>query len=166
MPHEYAGKNLKSLSQGEIDLNSVPLLDPTPTRDDDPESLAKVEDTTVIAAVKNVLGNRVSDVRASQRLTESPACLVAANAGQDRELQRLLARESQGFGPKPVLELNMRHPLVRALSNALADKRDDDVADVSSLLFDQGKILDGEVPEDPAGFATRLNRLIVRGLPM
>jgi len=113
--------------------------------------------------VKDALGDRVSEVRASPRLIESPACLVAG-AGFDRELSRLLARQNRSAGPKPVLELNMRHPIVTAVGRAKASGRDDEVADLSALLFEQAKILDGEVPDDPAAFATRLNRLVIRGL--
>jgi molecular chaperone HtpG len=58
----------------------------------------------------------------------------------------------------------MRHALVRALAQAKAQERADDVADLSALLFDQAQILDGELPNDPATFAARLNRLVVRGL--
>jgi hypothetical protein len=100
-------------------------------------------------------------VRASTRLTESPACLVAG-AGFDRELSRLLARQNRGAGPKPILELNMRHPIVQAVGRAKADARAEEVTDLSALLFEQAKILDGEVPDDPAAFASRLNRLVIR----
>jgi molecular chaperone HtpG len=104
-------------------------------------------------------------VRASQRLTDSPACLVAGGHGPDRELERLLARQNRAAGAKPILELNMRHPLLKALARAKADAREDETTDLSVLLFDEAKILDGEVPDDPAAFAARLNRLVVRGLP-
>jgi molecular chaperone HtpG len=103
-------------------------------------------------------------VRASQRLTDSPACLVAGGRGPDRELERLLARQSAGPGSKPVLELNMRHPLVAALARAEAAAGEEDVTDLSALLLDQAKILDGELPEDPAAFTRRLNRMVARGL--
>ena len=59
----------------------------------------------------------------------------------------------------------MRHPLVRAVAGAKTRAQNDDVADLAALLFDQAQILDGEVPGDPAAFAARLNRLVVRGLP-
>jgi molecular chaperone HtpG len=132
-----------------------------------PEAEAKpteLDDAAVVAAVKTALGERVSDVRASKRLTDSPACLVAG-AGHDRELGRLLARANRGAGPKPILELNMRHSLVRAIAHASAAARTDDVTDLSALLLDQARILDGEVPDDPAAFAARMNRLVARGLP-
>ena len=101
-----------------------------------------------------------SDVRASQRLTDSAVCLVAGSHGPDRELERLLARQNRGAGTKPILEINMRHPLVAAIAQAGSE----DAADLSFLLLEQAQILDGELPEDPAAFATRLNRLVVDGL--
>ena len=113
--------------------------------------------------MKEVSGERVSDVRASSRLTDSPACLVAG-AGFDRELSRLLARANRSAGTKPILELNMRHAIVQAVARAKTDNHADEVADLSALLFEQAKILDGEVPDDPAAFATRVNRLVMRGL--
>jgi molecular chaperone HtpG len=163
MPQDFEGKPLKSLSQGEVDFGIVPVLDQAASPEAEPKS-GGVDEATVIAAVKESLGERVSDVRVSLRLTDSPACLVAG-PGFDRELSRLLARQSRGAGAKPVLELNLRHPIVKALARAKADARGDEVADLSALLFEQAKILDGEVPDDPAAFAMRVNRLVIRGLP-
>jgi molecular chaperone HtpG len=157
-PLGFEGKPLKSLSQGEINLDLVPRLEQAAAAEP-----ASDMDATIIAAVKSALGEQVADVRASRRLTDSAACLVAGH-GPDRELERLLSRTGRGGGGKPILELNMRHALVRALAQAQAQARADDVADLSALLFDQAQILDGEVPHDPAAFAARLNRLIVRGL--
>jgi len=165
LPLDFEGKPLKSLSQGEVDFGLVPLLDQAAGTEAASKSDA-VDDAAVITAVKTALGERVSDVRASQRLTDSAACLVAGGQGPDRELERLLARQSRGAGTKPILELNMRHPVVRALAGARKAAREDDVGDLAALLLDQAQILDGEVPGDPAAFAARLNRLVVRGLPI
>jgi molecular chaperone HtpG len=164
LPLDFEGKPLKSLSQGEVDFALVPPLEQPADKDAAPASAA-VDDAIVIAAVKAALGEAVSDVRASQRLTDSAACLVAGGKGPDRELERLLARQARGAGTKPILELNMRHPLVRALAGAKTASRQDDVSDLAAILLDQAQILDGEVPSDPAAFAARLNRLVVRGLP-
>ena len=129
------------------------------------EQPPEVDEAAVIAAVKTALGDRVADVRASRRLTDSAACLVAGGHGPDRELERLLARHSRGAGIKPILELNMRHALVAALFRAAQQARDPDVRDLAALLFDEAQILDGELPDDPAAFMARLNRFILRGLP-
>jgi molecular chaperone HtpG len=159
MPQDFDGKPLKSLSQGDVDFALVPLLDQAAE-----QKPASDEDATVIKAVKDALAEQVSEVRASQRLTESAACLVASGQGRDRELERLLARQNRGTGVKPILELNMGHDLLKALAAALGEKRETDVSDIAALLLDQAHILDGEVPADPASFARRLNTFVVRGL--
>lgn len=159
MPSDFEGKPLKSLSQGDVDFSLVPLLDKEAPAEDGQAG------DEVLKAVKERLGDAVSEVRASQRLTDSAACLVAAAHGRDRELERLLAtQQDRGAGAKPILELNMRHALVKALARSVAAKSDTDIADIAALLFAQAQILDGEVPADPAAFARRLNDLIVRGL--
>ena len=160
---DWDGKPLKSLSQGDVDFGLVPLTEPETKPDE--TGKAAIDDATVIATVKLALGDRVSDVRASQRLTDSAACLVAGGSGPDRELERLLARHNRGAGAKPILELNMRHALVKALGVAKEEAREADTADLAALLFEQAQILDGEVPDDPTAFAARLNRLILRALP-
>ncbi len=164
LPLDFEGKRLKSLSQGEVDFSLVPVLEPAAGADSEPKPAA-ADEPSVIAAVKAALGERVAEVRPSQRLTDSAACLVASGQGPDRELERLLSRQNRGAGAKPILEINMRHPVVQAVAQATSQTRNDDVADLAMLLFDQARILDGEVPDDPAAFAARLNRLVVRGLP-
>jgi molecular chaperone HtpG len=159
MPADWEGKPLRSLSQGDVDFSLVPLID-----QETPPAEAAEADKDVLTAVKDSLGEQVSEVRASQRLTDSAACLVAAAGARDRELERLLARQDRASGTKPVLELNMRHALVKALAHAVTAKQDGDVADLAAVLLAQAQILDGEVPPDPAAFARRLNDLIVRGL--
>ncbi|MBB1093557.1 molecular chaperone HtpG [Rhodopseudomonas palustris] len=157
---DFGGKPLKSLSQGDVNFDLIPKLD-ADKQDDKPDD-AKADEATVIAVIKDALGERVSDVKASQRLTSSASCLVAGGFGPDRELEKMLARANKGAATKPVLEINLGHPLVAALADAKADKAD--ATDLSFLLLEQAQILDGELPEDPAAFAGRLNRLVLRGL--
>ncbi len=161
IPLDVGGKPFKSLSKGEVDFGLIPLLEEKPAEESKPEETG-VEG--VLAAVKAVLGDRVSEVRASRRLADSPACLVAAGHGPDLQVERLLARQMRGTAPKPVLELNVHHALVKAIASAQRASRQADVDDLSALLFEQAQILDGELPEDPAAFAARLNRLVARGL--
>jgi molecular chaperone HtpG len=155
---DFQGKPLKSLSQGDVNFDLIPLLDKN--TNDKPEPAA--DEATTIAAIKSSLGDRVSDVRASTRLTTSASCLVAASHGPDRELERLLSQHSRGMKTKPILEINLRHPLVGAIARAEAGSATTD--DLSLLLLEQAQILDGELPEDPAAFAARLNRLVLRGI--
>jgi molecular chaperone HtpG len=163
MPSDYEGKPLKSLSKGEVDFGLVPPLDES-KKDEAKTEAEQTDEAGVIAAVKAALGERVADVTASSRLADSPACLVAAKSGPDLEIERLMSRQNRGVGAKPILELNMKHPLVKAIGSAQKGEREADVSDLSSLLFEQAQILDGAVPDDPAAFAARLNRLVVRGL--
>jgi molecular chaperone HtpG len=159
LPLDFGGKPFKSLSKGDVDFELVPLLEEAAKEEpklDEPDTQA------VIGAVKEALGERVSDVRASQRLAGSPACLVAAKHGPDLEIERMLARQGRGLGVKPILELNSRHALVKAIASALKEGRRDDASDLSELLFEQARLLNGEAPEDPAAFVARLNRLVMR----
>jgi len=76
-------------------------------------------------------------------------------SGPDLEIERLLSRQSRGVGAKPILELNMRHALIKAIGGAQNAKHEADVNDLSALRS-AAQILDGEVPDDPAAFAARL----------
>ena len=161
IPQEFEGKPLKSLSQGDVDFGLIPTVD----KDNKETGKTSTEDdAAVLKAIKEALGDQVAEVRASQRLTESAACLVAGAQGRDRELERLLARQNRGSGAKPILELNMGHDLVRAVGAAQKAGQEDDVRDLSSLLLDQAHLLDGEIPADPAAFARKLNAFVLRGL--
>jgi molecular chaperone HtpG len=92
--------------------------------------------------------------------------LVAGNHGPDRELERLLSQQNRGTRTKPILEVNLRHPLVAAIARSGESKFEaKSIADdLSLLLLEQAQILDGELPEDPAAFAARLNRLVLQGV--
>ncbi|RXG95037.1 molecular chaperone HtpG [Bradyrhizobium zhanjiangense] len=159
MPSEFDGKPLKSLSQGDLNLDLIPRLDDKDeAKKDEPEA----DEAATIAVIKAALGERVSDVKASTRLTSSASCLVADSQGPSRELERILSQQNRGMKTKPILEINLRHPLVSAITKAQAGSRD--VDDLSLLLLEQAQILDGELPEDPAAFAARLNRLVLQGL--
>jgi molecular chaperone HtpG len=159
MPTDFDGKPLKSLSQGDLNLDLIPRTDEADeAKKDEPEA----DEAATIAVIKAALGERVSDVKASTRLTSSASCLVADSQGPSRELERILAQQNRGMRTKPVLEINLRHPMVTAITKAQAGSRD--VDDLSLLLLEQAQILDGELPEDPAAFASRLNRLVLAGL--
>ncbi|MEA2794692.1 MAG: molecular chaperone HtpG, partial [Bradyrhizobium sp.] len=133
---DFEGKPLKSLSQGDINFDLIPLLDQS--ADDKPEPAA--DEASTIAIIKASLGDRVGDVRASARLTSSASCLVAGSHGPDRELERLLSQQNRGMKTKPILEVNLRHPLVAAI--ARAEKEPATTDDLSLLWLEQAQILD------------------------
>ena len=157
----FEGKPLKSLSQGDVDFSLIPLAGDAAKQEETPE----IDEAMTIAIIKTALGDKVTDVRTSKRLTDSAACLVAEGQGPDRELDKLLARHHRANASKPVLEINMRHPLVAAIPAAQAAKDDVAANSLSLLLFEQAQILDGEIPDDPAAFAKRLNDLVLKGVP-
>jgi len=159
MPSEFEGKPLKSLSQGDLNLDLIPRIDEA---DEAKKEEPAADEAATVAVIKAALGERVSDVKASTRLTSSASCLVADSQGPSRELERILSQQNRGLRTKPILEINLRHPLLTAITKAQAGSKT--VDDLSLLLLEQAQILDGELPEDPAAFAARLNRLVLQGL--
>jgi molecular chaperone HtpG len=159
MAPSFDGKPLKSASQGGADLAAIPRTD---DKKDEPAAETDPEIGTFIAFVKMTLGEDVTDVRTSDRLTDSPVCLVASETGIDRQLERLLA----GAGwiktaVRPILEVNPRHELVKSL----AKLGDDDTAfkeDAARLLYDEARVLDGDRPVDARAFSERLTRVLGR----
>jgi molecular chaperone HtpG len=156
----FDGKPFKSVTQGAADLALIPRLEPkseTPLGTD-----AAVGG--FLAFVKETLGEAVSDVRASDRLTDSVVCLVAPDVGLDRQLEKMLAGAGRlKTAGKPILEVNADHDLVRALA-ALGDDDRAFKQDAAHLLFDEARVLDGERPADARMFCDRLARLMRRSL--
>ena len=156
---DYEGKPFKSVTQGAADLGLIPLAE----GHEAPSTEASEQITSFIAFLKATLNDAVSDVRASDRLTESAVCLVASDRGMDRQLEKLLA--GAGRAPaveKPILEVNPRHDLVTRLAGL--GESDAFREDAAYLLLDEARILDGEQPADPRAFSKRLGRLFGRAL--
>jgi molecular chaperone HtpG len=154
----FDGKPFQSVTQGKADLDAIPLAGEGDNKDG--ETTASAGDVATLSALfKQALGDRVSDVRTSDRLATSPACLVAPEVGPDRQFERLMARQRGGAAGRmpPVLELNPRHALVRALSEQAS--RGGEAArleEAAFMLLASAEILDGEAPSDPAAFNKRL----------
>jgi molecular chaperone HtpG len=157
----FDGKSFKSVTQGAADLKSIALKDgETP-----PAADVDAKGATLIAALKTTLESAVADVRASDRLSESPACLVATDNGLDRRLERILAMGGQAAVGKPVLEINPGHPLVKRLAEKVGEPEARDLVDDAAwLLLDEARLQDGEPPADAAAFARRLARVMEKAL--
>ena len=157
---DYEGKPFKSVTQGAADLKLIPVIEAK----DEPAEIASEQVSGFIAFVKETLGDQVSDVRASDRLTTSAVCLVAPDSGMDRQLERLLAGAGRiASAAKPILEINPRHDLVQKLA-ALGSDENTFREDAARLLLDEAVILDGERPSAPKEFSERLTRVMSRGL--
>jgi molecular chaperone HtpG len=157
---DYQGKPFRSVTQGSADLALIPLLEGTTP----PATEASSDVTDFLAFVKTTLAEEVSDVRTSDRLTESAVCLVATESGMDRQLERMLAAAGQAPPKaKPVLEINPQHDLIVKLAG-LGDGDATLREDAARLLFDEAQIADGEQPVDPRAFAARLARVLTRAL--
>lgn len=151
----FEGKPFKSITQGSADLDAIKIVGDE-RKVNQP---AKVSDVATLAAlIKQSLKERVSEVRASSRLATSPACLVAADQGYDKLMEKIVSRHGQGgFGGKPILELNPSHPLVKSLAKKAANGgAASQIEDAAWLLLGSAEILDGEAPSDPAAFNKRL----------
>ena len=107
--------------------------------------------------MQTALRDRASRVRVTHRLTDSPACLVAAEQGMSRHLERMLRESGQPVPPsRPVFEINPDHPIVQRLKQEVDPTI---FADWSHILFDQALLAEGAAVEDPAMFVKRLNKL-------
>jgi molecular chaperone HtpG len=157
----FDGKPFKSVTQGTADLALISLLE---TKDETQAPLQSDSVKDFLGFVKDVLGDAVADVRASDRLTDSAVCLVAAEAGPDRALEKILAGAGRlQTASKPVLEVNPRHRLVVALAGLGEDERPLK-EDAAHLLFDEARVLEGERPADAKLFSERLGRVLAKSL--
>ena len=160
---EYDGTPFRSVTRGAADLAEIAAEAGEAA---DPEALRPADVATVVALVKQHLGDAVKDVRASERLTDSAVCLVADEGGLDLHLERLLKAQGQLQATQGrILEINPKHALIRAIAKeAKAAGAADRLADVSALLLDQALIVEGESLPDPAAFSRRMAAIMAKGL--
>ena len=154
----FDGKPFKSVTQGAADLDLIkPRDDAAPAKADEAQT------AVLVAALKQALEGRVKDVRASQRLTESPVCIVNDSA-MDRTLEKLLSRQKDSgvAVSAPILEINPGHALIKALAARVKTDGASSVAEAAQLLLDQAFIIEGEPVPDAAGFARRLAGVMAR----
>jgi len=117
------------------------------------------ENQGLIERLKTALGDRVKDVRVSARLTTSPVCLISEAHDMSGHLERILKAAGQAVpDSKPILEVNMEHPLVTRIGTETDDER---FGDWAHILYDQAQLSEGAQLEDPVGFVRRLNQRLV-----
>ncbi len=150
---EFNGKRFQSVSRGEIDLTK---LEDEQEKEEQQKSEGEVKE--LLERFKQILDEKVKDVRASTRLTSSPACLVVDEYDIDPNLRRLLKAAGQAIpGDKPILEINAQHPIIVKLKEEKDEKR---FTDWAYILFDQSVLSTGEKLDNPVDFVNRLNELL------
>lgn len=149
--NEYDGKKLQSISKGKVDL---PELEDVKIEENTPEL------TPIIEHMKKVLEAQAKDVRTTQRLTNSPACIVADENDLGLEMQRILRATGQTVPTtKPILEINPQHRLIAKLY----DIQDDELFSEWVLtLFEQAVLADGGHLDNPAAYVARVNKLLAQ----
>ncbi len=152
---EYKGKPLQSVSKGELDLGEL-------EDKEEKEQLEKAAEAHqgLIDRFKEKLGDQVKDVRISHRLTDSPACLVVEAHDMSANLSRVLKQFGQDAPEsKPIMEINVDHPLVQHID---IEPDEDRFSDMARVLFDQALLAEGGQLDDPASFVRRMNSLMLQ----
>jgi molecular chaperone HtpG len=160
---EYEGHALTSATRGATDLSN---LGEEPAKDEaeEEETVRDSEMATLIALVKQTLGEAVKDVRTTDRLTDSAVCLVADEGDMDMRLERMLKAHNQlNTASVRILEINPKHALIKNMANAATKGgAADDMADLAHLLLDQARIIEGEPLPDPAAFSRRMATVMAK----
>ena len=150
---EFEGKRFKDVSRGDLELGSL-------EGEADKAAAADVakENEKLLKRIQDALGERVSEVKVSTRLTDTPACLVLAEHDLGAQMRKILAATGQSAPEsKPALEVNVSHPLLKRLDSTMAE---DDFADLALLIHDQAKLAEAGSVANPGEFVRRLNRLL------
>ncbi|WP_448566238.1 molecular chaperone HtpG [Thalassotalea ganghwensis] len=151
---EFDGKQLQSVTRGGLDLSK---LDDEETK----EAQEKLEQEfdSVLGRIKTVLADKVKDVKLSQRLTDSPACIVTDDQDMSSQMVKLMQSVGQEVPEsKPIFEINAEHELVKHI----ADEPDDEqFGQWTEVLFEQAMLAERGSLKDPASFVSRLNKLML-----
>lgn len=150
---EFQGKQLQSVAKGELDINKIDKKKSTGSKQKDSAASAEL-----IKRIQQALESKVNTVRQTERLIGSPACLVADEDSMGLNLERILQASGQDVpASKPILEINIEHPLVSKLSTAT----DEQFNSWAHILFDQALLSEGGQLQDPAGFVQRINNMFM-----
>jgi molecular chaperone HtpG len=167
---EYQDIELKSVTRAgsEKDIEDA-KVDDGEDEDNKPEEIIKIGEhlsTDLVFFIKDNLGDRVKDVRTTNRLTDSPVCLVAPEGAMDIRMERFMVENKQlAEVNKKVLEINPEHPIIVKLADDLASNQGiKTLSDTVHLLFAQANIIEGEPVDDLAAFSKRMNDVLTKAL--
>ncbi|MDG1772014.1 MAG: molecular chaperone HtpG [Oceanicoccus sp.] len=151
---DFDGKGFQDVGKGELDLGDL-----EDEADKQEKEKLETENKDLVERVKTVLEAKVEEVRVTNRLTDSPACLVVGDGDMGAQMRRILEQAGQAMPEsKPILELNPEHSLVQKLDQ---ESDEDRFSDLVEILFDQSTLAEGGQLEDPAAYVHRLNKLLL-----
>ncbi len=151
---EFDGKSLQDVTKGELDLGELDTQE-----EKEQQKAADEKAKPFLERIKTSLGERVSEVRVTHRLTDSPACLATGEHEMGAQMRKIMEAAGQKVpDSKPVFELNTEHPLVQKLDR---ESDEDRFGELASILFDQACLAEGRQLNDPAAYISRLNKLLL-----
>lgn len=151
---EYDGKQLQDVARGDLDLGEVETEEDKKHKEE-----AAEEHKDLLERIKNALSDRVQEVRVTNRLTDSPACLVVGDFDMGAQMKKIMEAAGQKVpDSKPIFEINVDHPLVQRLESEKGEER---FNELSAVILDQATLASGEQLPDPGAYVTRLNRLLL-----
>ncbi len=151
---EFDGKPMINIAKGDLDLSNI-------GDEDDKKALEEQakEAEELVKRLKEALSDKVSEVKVSNRLTDSPACLVLGAYDLGPQMRQIMEASGQSLpASKPTLEINVKHPLIEKLD---AEIQDDRFNDLASIVFDQAALAEGATLDDPASYVKRINKLLL-----
>ena len=152
--NEFDGKHLQDITKGELDLGEIENEE-----DKKQQEEATKEYENLVSQITELLKDKVDEVRVTNRLTDSPACLVAGAHDMDAQMKKIMEAAGQQIPEsKPSFEINPEHPLVQKLNDEQNDER---FNDLTHVLFDQAALASGEQLKEPGAFVSRLNKLLL-----
>ncbi|MEB2648718.1 molecular chaperone HtpG [Pseudomonas canadensis] len=152
--NEFDGKSFVDVARGDLDLGNLDSEE----EKKEAEEVAKAKEG-LVERIKASLGEAVSEVRVSHRLTDSPAILAIGEADLGMQMRQILEASGQKVpDSKPIFEFNPAHPLIEKLDGEQSEER---FGDLSHILFDQAALAAGDSLKDPAAYVRRLNKLLV-----
>lgn len=147
---EYAGKKLRHVGKGEIEVDAAAS---------EAHKASEESAAPVVARLKALLGDRVRDVKVSRRLTDSPSCLVLNEFDMALHMRRIIKQAGHEMpDAEPILEINPTHALVKRLE---AESDESKAKDLALLLLEQAQVAEGAQLDDPSAFVQRLNRILL-----
>lgn len=174
--HDFQGKELKSITREDIDLNNlngelekteenkedIKFDDENKSKEENAKNITESQYDGLITFIKEVLKDKIKDVKISKKLTSSPVCLVADKQAMDIRLERYLLDQKQiPYAMKKIIEINPKHQIIQNINaNLSKPEKLTELQELVNLLFDEACIIEGEPIANPGEFAKMLNKLL------